>query len=79
MKNKKASPADKPGRKENTMENLFLTTDELRTLCLMCQKEAAQIAVREHHKNLRENETYQRILSISRKAYGELIDRGNEE
>jgi hypothetical protein len=57
------------------------TTDELRTLCVMCQNEAAHIAVREldKHKNLKENATYQRILSISKKAYAELIARSNAE
>lgn len=56
-----------------------LTTEELRTLCWMCQNEAAHIAVRKNHKNLNENETYQRILSISKKAYSELIERDNAE
>ena len=54
------------------------TTDELRTICYMCQNEAARIAVRKHHKNLENNATYQRILSISKKAYSELIDRDFE-
>lgn len=55
-----------------------LTTDELRTLCCICQNEAAHIAVREHHKKLDENQTYQRILSISKKAYKALIERDFE-
>ena len=59
------------------MENF--TTDELRTICYMCQNEAAHIATRQHHKNLNENATYQRILSISQKAYAELIKRDNAE
>lgn len=54
------------------------TTDELRTLCWMCQNEAAHIAVREQ-QNLKENATYQRILSISKKAYSELIARNEAE
>ena len=55
------------------------TTEELRTLVWMCQNEAAHIAVRTHHKDLKENETYQRILSISKKAYSELTNRNNAE
>lgn len=51
------------------------TTEELRTIVWMCQNETAHIAVRTHHKDLKENETYQRIISISRKAYYELISR----
>ena len=65
--------------KVTTREMDEFTTEELRTLCWMCQKEAAHIAVREHHKNLKENTTYQRILSISKKAYSELIKRDNAE
>lgn len=53
------------------------TTDELRTICWMCQNEAAHIAVRKHHKDLEQNETFQRINSISKKAYSELIKRDN--
>ena len=53
------------------------TTEELRTIVWMCQNEAAQIALRAHHKDLKENETYQRILSISKKAYSELTDRNS--
>ena len=55
------------------------TTEELRTLVWMCQNEAAKIALRKHHKDLKENETYQRILSISKKAYSELTNRNKAE
>lgn len=54
-----------------------LTTEELRTICWMCEKEAAHIAIDEikKHKKPSENETRQRIISISKKAYAELIER----
>ena len=51
------------------------TTEELRTIVWLTQNEAAHIAVREHHKNLDKNETYQRIVSINKKAHNELTDR----
>lgn len=59
------------------MENI--TTEELRTIVWMCQNQAAQIARRDstHGKRVEENATYQRIISISKKAYSELIRRDN--
>ncbi|MGN1418499.1 MAG: hypothetical protein ACI4W6_04155 [Acutalibacteraceae bacterium] len=56
-----------------------LTTEELRTIIWLCQNETAHIAVRKNHKNLNENETYQRILSISKKASNELAERDNAD
>lgn len=67
-----------PAEREDLKMKDF-TTEELRTLCYVCQNEAAHIAVRAHHKGLKENATYQRILSISKKAYSELIARDNAE
>lgn len=57
------------------------TTDELRTLCNLCEKEAAHIAMRElkKGKNPPDNKTRQRIISISKKAYAELIERGENK
>ena len=58
-----------------------LTTDELRTICWMCEKEAAHIALQElkKHNNPSDNETRQRIISISKKAYAELIERSENK
>ena len=58
--------------------NCMLTVDELRTLCCMCQEKAAYMAAREHHKNLDTNAVYQRVLSISHKAYEKLIEIDQE-
>lgn len=54
-----------------------LTTQELRTLCLMCQREAARIAMTElgNGREPSQNKQRQCIISISRKAYSELISR----
>lgn len=56
------------------------TKEELRTICWMCEKEAAHIAMLElkKHNNPSENKQRQRIISISKKAYTELIERGEE-
>lgn len=45
----------------------------------MCEKEAAKIALEEikKHKKPADNEQRQRIVSISQKAYAELIERGS--
>lgn len=59
-------------------DEMTFTADELRTLCWMCQAEAAHMAVREHHKSLDTNSTYQRILSISHKAYAKLTEMDEE-
>ena len=54
------------------------TNDELRTLCWMCENEAAHIAMKELKKGNKpsDNKTRQRIISIYNKAYSELIGRG---
>lgn len=70
------------------MENF--TNDELRTMCWMCESKGAEIQKRHRvayiqgdektpvSEMLRNDKTYQRILSISRKAYAELISREGE-
>lgn len=57
------------------------TTEELRILCWMCEKEAARIAMDELKKGNKpsDNATRQKIISIGKKAYGEVIDRGNRK
>lgn len=59
-------------------EEIAFTADELRTLCCICQEKAAHMAVREHHKSLDTNAVYQRVLSISHKAYAMLIAMDEE-
>ena len=53
------------------------TTEELRTICWMCENEAAHIALEEikKHKNPSDNKKRERIISISKIAYAELIKR----
>ena len=53
------------------------TTEELRSIMAMAQEKAAHIAVEAHYnaKKLESDATYQKYLSITRKAYVELIDR----
>lgn len=58
--------------------DITFTYDELRTLCWMCQNEAAHIAVQEHHKSLDTNAAYQRLLSISHKAYNKIKEIDDE-
>lgn len=55
------------------------TTEELRTLVWMCQCQAAKVALKDLEKSRKPSEdpTHQRILSISKKAYAELIHRNN--
>lgn len=54
------------------------TTDELRTICWMCQNEAAHIMnVSVNKKIAQGSKAYKRIISISKKAYSELIKRDN--
>lgn len=57
------------------------TTEELRTLVWMCQTKAAQITLNDMGKGRKPSEdpAHQRILSISKKAYAELISRDNKE
>lgn len=56
------------------------TTDELRTLVWMCQCQHAKVALKDldNGKKPSEDPTIQRILSISKKAYAELIARGSK-
>lgn len=57
-----------------------LTKDELRTLCWMCEKEAARIALEEleNHRKPSDSKTRQRVIAISKKAYAELIKRNED-
>lgn len=56
------------------------TTEELRTLVWMCQCQAAKVALGDLDKGKKpaDDPTHQRILAISKKAYGELIERNNK-
>lgn len=56
------------------------TTEELRTLVWMCQCQQAKVALQDLGKGRKPSDdpTHQRILSISKKAYAELIGRNKE-
>lgn len=58
---------------------IMFTDDELRTICWAMQCLSSKKALQEIDKGKKpsENETWQRMLAISNKAYGELIDRHN--
>lgn len=65
----------------------MFTKDELRTICWMCESKGAEIQKRHRvayiqgngktpiSETLKNDKTYQHILSISRKAYAELTSR----
>lgn len=60
---------------------LELTKDELRNILWMCEKTAAELALRDlkNGKKPAENKTRNRVLSVSRKVYRELVERNMRE
>lgn len=56
------------------------TNEELRTLVWMCQNQGSQVYMRDikNGRNPDDDETYKRIIQISKKVYEELTDRINK-